>query len=83
MCRRAMSAEKVLVHELLDNYDDVGVIGRPVVNLSTPVHVQFGLGLIQMEVEEKENMLRLSAWTRYVSKMSSHNYNYWQITSYR
>ena len=62
-----MSAEKRLVHELLADYKEVGVVGRPTVNLTHPVHVQFGLGLIQMEVEEKENMLRLSAWTKYVS----------------
>ncbi|ELT98093.1 hypothetical protein CAPTEDRAFT_128526, partial [Capitella teleta] len=46
-------------------YEDIGVIGRPLINLSYPVTVQFGLGLIQMDVQEKENMLSLSAWTKY------------------
>jgi len=36
-------------------------------NISKPVIVQFGLGLIKMDLLEKENMLFLSTWTRYVS----------------
>ena len=52
---------------LFYRYSIVGTNGRPVRNASTPVKVHFGLGLIKMNVEEKDNMLSMSAWTRYVS----------------
>ncbi|ELT97047.1 hypothetical protein CAPTEDRAFT_92843 [Capitella teleta] len=60
-----MSAEKELLSILLDNYDRVGRSGRPVLNVSTPIDVMFGLGLIQMDLNEKEKILTLSMWTRY------------------
>ena len=36
----------------------------------TPVRVSFGLGLIKMELQEKDNMLAMSTWARYVSPIS-------------
>ena len=44
----------------------MGKNGRPVKNASHPVHVQFGLGLIKMELKEKEHMLTMSTWAKYV-----------------
>ena len=64
---RPISAEKRLVRDLLDRYRGMGREGRPVTNISQPVNVLFGLGLIKMELYEKENMLSLSTWARYVS----------------
>ena len=46
----------------------MGKDGRPVKNVSVPVTVQFGLGLIKMELKEKENVLVMSTWSRMVSK---------------
>ena len=59
--------ERRLVSDLLRRYGRLGRDGRPVRNASTPVKVQFGLGLIKMELHERENMLALSTWARYVS----------------
>ena len=62
-----MSDEKLLVRNLMKHYKSVGQIGRPVRNTSQPITVEFGLGLIKMDIMEKENMMTMSAWTRYVS----------------
>ena len=64
-----ISAEKRLIKELFDRYNKCGVDGRPVKNTSHPVSVQFGLGLIKLELMEKENMLYMSTWTRFVSSL--------------
>ena len=61
-----MSDEKRLIHDLLEKYERLGKDGRPVKNASEPVVVEFGLGLIKMELHEKENVLALSTWARYV-----------------
>ena len=45
----------------------VGVGGRPVSNVSNILIVKFGLAVIQMNLDEKENMLITSAWCRIVS----------------
>ena len=66
-CRLDISMEKRLVNKLMKNYDRVGRIGRPVRNVSTSVPVHFGLGLIQMSLNEKDKILSMSMWTRYVS----------------
>ena len=39
-------------------------------NASDSVTVHFGLGLIQMELNEKDNQLTMSMWTKYVSVYS-------------
>ena len=62
-----ISDEKVLIHDLLSNYVLVGKHGRPVVNLSSTIYVEFGLGLIQMDLDEKYKVLKMSMWARYVS----------------
>lgn len=65
--RSELSDEKRLIHDLLEKYERLGRDGRPVKNASEPVSVEFGLGLIKMELHEKENVLSLSTWARYVS----------------
>lgn len=59
---------KQCIDVFVNRYSRVGTTGRPVKNASTPVQVLYGLGLIKMEVMEKDNMLSISAWTRYVSQ---------------
>ena len=68
-CRncREISAEKLLCRELMRNYTTIGRNGRPVVNMSKLVLVEFGLGLIQMDLDEKNKILSTSMWSRYVS----------------
>ena len=62
------------MRDLLIRYDEVTPHGRPVLNHSSTVNVQFGLGLIQMELDEKEKALSLSLWTKYVNICYSHLY---------
>ncbi|KAK2144516.1 hypothetical protein LSH36_749g01013 [Paralvinella palmiformis] len=59
-----MSAEKRLLNTLMTNYQRVGRPGRPVLNITTATHVVFALGLIQMDLDEKHNILTMSMWTR-------------------
>ena len=62
-----MSAEKCLIRQLLQRYQNLGRNGRPVRNVNDTVDVEFGLGLIQMELDEKSKVLKMSMWSRYVS----------------
>ena len=62
-----VSSEKRLVRRLLQGYQQIGKNGRPIRNASQAVQVHFGLGLIQMELNEKDKILSLSMWSRYVS----------------
>ncbi len=61
------SNEKRLTKFLLDGYKKVGQGGRPTTNSSEAVSVQFGLAMIQMDLEEQINTLTVSVWCRYVS----------------
>ncbi len=62
-----MSEEKKLIKHLLDNYEAVGNGGRPVLNITSVMSVEFGLGLIQMDLDERYKVLKMSMWSRYVS----------------
>ena len=63
-----MSAEKYLIKYLLDNYEHVGVVGRPVFNTSETINVSYGIGLIQvLNLDEKNQILTTNIWCRYVS----------------
>ena len=66
--RSNASSEKRLISYLMQRYETMGKDGRPVKNVSSPVTVQFGLGLIKMELKEKENVLVMSTWSRMVSE---------------
>ena len=43
-----MSDEKRLIKHLLENYDKVGLVGRPVYNTSEVVNVQMNLSLLHV-----------------------------------
>ena len=63
-----MSDEKRLIKKLLNNYETVGVVGRPVLNQSQTIHVNYGLALIQiLDLDEKNQVLTTNVWSRYVS----------------
>ena len=64
-----LSEEKRLVHFLMRRYRLAGRRGRPVLNYTHPIKVEFGLGLIQMELNEKAKMLITSMWSRFVSSL--------------
>ena len=61
-----MSEEKKLIKHLLNNYEEIGNGGRPVLNMSSIIEVEFGLGLIQMDLDERYKVLKMSMWSRYV-----------------
>lgn len=65
----AASDEKRLLRMLLNRYDRIGRYGRPVLNVSQPVLVQFGLGATKMDLLEAESVLYLSAWGSVVSSV--------------
>ena len=63
-----MSDEKRLIKHLLENYEKVGVVGRPVYNTSETVLVSYGLALVQiLDLDEKNQVLTTNIWNRYVS----------------
>ncbi|XP_054087792.1 neuronal acetylcholine receptor subunit alpha-7-like [Zeugodacus cucurbitae] len=54
--------EKRLLHALLDNYNS---LERPVVNESDPLHLSFGLTLMQIiDVDEKNQLLITNIWLK-------------------
>ena len=66
-----MSDEKRLIKHLLENYERVGIVGRPVFNTSETVHVSYGLALIQiLDLDEKNQVLTTNVWSRYVSRIA-------------
>jgi Neurotransmitter-gated ion-channel ligand binding domain len=63
-----MSGEKLLIKRLLENYETIGIVGRPVYNTSETISVQYGIGLIQiLDLNEKDQILTTNVWCRYVS----------------
>ena len=62
-----LSDEKRLIKRLLEKYEGIGVIGRPVTNMSQTVSVSYGMSLIQiLDVDEKNQVLTINVWSRYV-----------------
>jgi len=58
----------MLIKTLLNNYDNLGVVGRPVSNTSETIDVSYGIGLIQiLDLDEKNQILTTNVWCRYVS----------------
>ena len=51
----------------MERYEEMGKIGRPIYNASERMEVHFGMRLIQMDVIEKEQVLKTSVWVRAVS----------------
>lgn len=68
----AMSDEKRLIKYLLEIYEREGVIGRPVLNSSMTLRVEFGLKLIQiLDLDVKSQVLTTSVYYEYVRTHSS------------
>ena len=63
----SMSDEARLLRHLLDKYEKMGTSSRPTYNSSAPTEVHFGIRLIQLDVDEKNQLLKTSAWLRMVS----------------
>ena len=66
-----MSTEKRLTRHLLEMYEQIGVGGRPVLNGSNPTVVGLGLGLIHVELDERDKIMISSMWIKMVSKLAS------------
>ena len=63
---KELSDEKRLIRDLLENYERVGLIGRPVYNITDTVNVGFGLALIQiLDLDEQNQALTTNVWSRY------------------
>ena len=56
-----------LVNYLLNKYKTMGTVARPMYNSSKLMKIQFGMRLIQMDIIEKEQVLKTSVWIRAVS----------------
>ena len=64
----ALSDEKRLIKKLLEDYETVGKVGRPVYNTSQKIVVNYGLALVQiLDLDEKNQVLTTNVWGRYVS----------------
>ncbi|CAD5112797.1 DgyrCDS2007 [Dimorphilus gyrociliatus] len=59
-----LSDEKRLTQRLLTILQTTGKEGRPVLNYSQSNSVKFGLGLIQISLDEKEKILITSMWSQ-------------------
>ena len=62
-----MSDEKRLIKHLLENYEKVGIVGRPVFNTSETLVVEYGVALIKLlEINSVDQIGTFSLWERYV-----------------
>ena len=62
-----LSNEASLIKMLNSRYDLAGTHARPLKNSSDPIQVSFGMRLIQMDIDEKMQILKTSVWLRVVS----------------
>lgn len=61
-----LSAEKTLIRKLLNDYKEMGVLGRPVVNQTDTMVVKYGLSLIQiLDLDERNQVLKTNVWATY------------------
>ncbi|XP_071128929.1 neuronal acetylcholine receptor subunit beta-3-like [Mytilus edulis] len=61
-----LSKEKTLIKKLLNNYQEIGVMGRPVVSQNDVLNVQYGLSLIQiLDLDERNQVLKTNVWATY------------------
>ena len=57
-----------MVKQLLEKYEKIGKIGRPVRNVNQTLNVEFGLSLFQiMDLDEADQMFTVNAWNKFVS----------------
>ena len=68
----ALSEEKRLIKQLIDNYTIDGKYGRPIKMMNATLRVGYGISLVQiMDVDEKDQVLTTNVWCKYVSIFSS------------
>ncbi len=68
LCFSATS-EKAFIKDKLASYENAGVEGRPVKNMSLPVRVDVSFSLIQIhEFDRLNQYIVLTGWLTYVSK---------------
>ncbi|XP_048761271.1 neuronal acetylcholine receptor subunit alpha-10-like isoform X2 [Ostrea edulis] len=61
-----MSTEKVLIKNLLSEYKERGIMGRPVERHHQILTVKFGLSLIQiLDLDERNQVLTTNVWVTY------------------
>ena len=77
-----MSDEARLLRHLLDQYEKMGTSSRPTYNSSAPTEVHFGIRLIQLDVDEKNQLLKTSAWLRMVSFSTESRHQYYEVNPY-
>ena len=64
-----MSHEKRLIKDLIRNYRDLGIMGRPVRDQNDSIVIKYGLSLIQiMDLDERDQILTTNVWATYVSE---------------
>ena len=64
-----MSHERRLLSDVMTFYaSSGGKLGRPVLNDTKAVKVYLRIGLIKLDLDEKEKLLTLATWTSYVRK---------------
>ncbi|KAJ8319189.1 hypothetical protein KUTeg_004280 [Tegillarca granosa] len=61
-----LSPEKLLIKTLLDRYEEIGKMGRPVVHQDSIINVEYGLTLIQiLDLDERNQVLSTNVWATY------------------
>ena len=65
---RGTSWERTLLRDMELSYNGSAKFGRPVVDSRKALRLRFRVGLIKLELNEKEKLLTLSTWTKYVSR---------------
>ena len=67
-----MSHERRLLSDVMTFYaSSGGKLGRPVLNDTKAVKVYMRIGLIKLDLDEKEKLLTLATWTYYVREFFS------------
>ncbi|KAL5105026.1 Neuronal acetylcholine receptor subunit alpha-3 [Taenia crassiceps] len=60
------SYERTLIKRLLEKYERMGKIGRPVMNNNQTLNVQFGLSLFQlMDLDEADQLFTVNVWNKF------------------
>ena len=65
-----ISWERTLLRDLTETRIQTPPFARPVRDTKTTVNVKFRVGLIKLDFDEKNKVLSLSTWTKYVSILS-------------
>ncbi|KAL8563794.1 hypothetical protein ACOMHN_058652 [Nucella lapillus] len=61
-----MSHEKRLIQDLIRNYKELGIMGRPVKDQNDTITIKYGLSLIQiLDLDERNQILTTNVWATY------------------